>query len=444
MSILSDKSNFLAELKRRREAFAKQVSQPALIIIDAAPEQYQCQDNAYRYRQDSDFYYLTGFPEAKSCLVMMIHPDYDFPKESPVINYRLFVQERNYDEEIWTGPRIGVEGAVNDYGADSAYSIETAEDELKKLILDYHDRRIYFASQDPNSNASKLIEKMEGIILEKDRNLLDALVTLHEVRVVKTPYEIELMRQVCHLSADAHNLLIRESNMNECVLDGIFTGYVMSRECPRTAYPNIVASGSNATILHYGKNNRQMLGEDLVLIDAGGEYHGYAADITRTWPINGKFTEAQREIYELVLRAQKQCLALVRPGASFDELQDCAMQVLGQGLFELGIITDATDQTAIRQYYMHGIGHWLGMDVHDCSTFDRKQILFVPGMVLTVEPGLYFSPNLQVGDDVARYVGIGVRIEDDVVVTEDGCEILSSGALKEVADLEEYIGSADC
>lgn len=447
---MSKHESFTKELKERRDRFASLLKVPAIVILDAAPEQYQCPDNEYRYRQDSDFYYLTGFKEPESCMVMLVHPDYDFPGEKPIYNYRLFVRPRDPEKEVWTGPRVGVERAVLDYGADSAYPINECEEHLKKLLLDYRDRHVYFSSRNPNSPASTAIECLRVAHLDDfTKNLYNALVPLHQLRVVKTPYEIEMMRHVCQLSADAHTYLMKQTDptMNEYVLDGMFTGYVMSRGCPRLAYPNIVASGNNATILHYETNNRQMQNGDLVLIDAGGEYNGYSADITRTWPVNGKFTQAQREIYQLVLNVQKECIKMVKPGCTLGELQNFAMDRFALALAQMGVIK-IPNQLSVRQFYMHGIGHWLGMDVHDCLNVpNSRNIPFQPGMILTVEPGLYFSRDRefdQYTDEryASKYRGIGVRIEDDILVTPDGCEVLSHQSPKEIDDMKQVFGQA--
>lgn len=438
MLSFSHSTDFSIELKTRRLNFAKKLNHPCIVVIDAAPEQYICNDNEYRYRQDSDFYYLCGFPESNSCLVMLIHNDYDFLDQDPIINYRLYVQPRDKNQEIWSGPRIGPHGAVQKYGADSGHSIiDKAEQDLTQLFIDYKDQNIYFSSRDSNSIASKVINKLCDSFKHKIRN---ALIPLHDLRVIKTSFEIELLRYSCEISSQAHNNLLNISGWNEYIYDGAFTGYVMSKGCKRLAYPNIIGSGTNSTILHYQKNHDIIQNGDLVLVDAGGEYRGYASDITRTWPSNGKFSETQQNIYELVLRVNKECIEKIRPGIEFNVLEDHAIKILGQGLFDLGIITNKNLST-IRQFYMHSLGHWLGMDVHDCFTLDIHETTLKAGMVFTIEPGLYFSPYLDVDcytnkQIFERYCGIGIRIEDDILVTENGHEVLSSNAVKELREIE--------
>jgi Xaa-Pro aminopeptidase len=436
-------SSFNDELSRRRERYARSIGHPCLIIIDAASEKFMCPHNEYRYRQDSDFYYLTGFPEPEAILLM-------FVTRRLKIDYHLFVRSKDPSKEIWTGQREGQEGAISKYGANDAHPIEQSEEYLYQFIMKSIKLNfpVYFSSHNSESPSSKMIDKLKNIILFTEdnkqlnikQNLFNALVPLHKLRLIKTPYEIDLLRKVCQISSDAHTQLMIQSRvgMNEYALDGLFTGYVMQNGCPRIAYPNIVGSGSNATILHYEKNNKKIKDGDLVLVDAGGELEGYAADITRTWPINGRFTKEQREIYELVLSVQKKCIDSVSPGVNFKDLQQLACDMFGEGLINLGIIRKTNKETVCK-FYMHNLGHFLGMDVHDCLTCDYKDVILLSGMVITIEPGLYFSPYLVSNTNVngkilSKYSGIGVRIEHDILVTNDGCEVLSL-APKEITDI---------
>lgn len=406
-------------------------------ILRAAPVSVRSHDVEYPYRQDNDLLYLTGFPEPETTCVLA--PGTEHP-------FAMFVRPRDKDKEIWTGIRAGVDGAKTVYGADAAHTVDELEARLPKLIE--HAPVVYYA---PGRDQRFNTRVFELFAWARDnharsgagpRGLLDPGTILHEMRLFKTPEEVETLARAIAIAGDAHERAMRETRPGafeyeiEALLD-----YTFRRQgATGPAYPSIVASGANATILHYVENSRQMRDGELLLIDAGAEYGGYCADITRTFPVGTRFESRQRALYELVLAAQEAAIAAIRPGAGFEDPHRRALDTLVDGLLELGLLKGqhdaALESGAYRQFYMHRTSHWLGMDVHDVGVYrvgDAPRTL-APGMVLTVEPGLYVAPDCETV--APEWRGIGIRIEDDVLVTADGARVLSAAVPKRPDDIE--------
>lgn len=425
----------------RRQRFLGELPAGSLALLAAAPVAIRSNDVEYPYRQDNDFYYLTGFPEPEAlCLLDTGAPE----------RFTLFVRPRDPDRETWTGKRYGVEGARERFAADAAYTVDRFE-ELFAKVLDARERLYFALGRDERLN-QRVLEHVRRSQATRDRSgaaalaLLSPVDVLHEMRLRKAPDEIERMRRAAAISAVAHReaLLAARPGASEHEIEATIDFAFRRLGGTGPAYPSIVASGANATILHYTGNSRRMCEGDLLLIDAGAEYDHYCADVTRTYPVGAKFSSEQRSVYEIVLEAQKKAIDQVAPGVSFDDVHDTALRVLVEGLRSLGVLTtsldEAIEKSAYRPYYMHRTSHWLGMDVHDvgrCRLEDKPRRL-EPGMVLTVEPGLYFAES--VNDGAARFRGTGVRIEDDVLVTAEGHDVLTVEITKEADTLERIAG----
>ncbi len=431
----------VSEYKRRRRALVKAMPADSVLILPAAAEVVRNRDVHYPFRQSSDFFYLTGLSEPDAVLVI-----------APGRNggeFVLFCHERDPKREIWDGPRVGTDGAKTHFGADEAHPLGKVDKELPKLLEGR--RRLYYPVGD-TPDLDRQVMDWVRIVRAKARagvRAPDEFVVagrlLHELRLFKTPLEVDTMRRAARISAAAHIRLmeacrpgIREYELEaelayRCGLDG----------ARFQAYPPIVGGGANACTLHYVANQDRLHDGDLILIDAGCELDGYASDITRTFPVNGRFTKPQRELYDLVLAAQQAAIAKAVPGRRWNAPHKAAVRTLTRGLVELGILKPKGKSVArlikkgkYRPFYMHRTGHWLGMDVHDVGDYmvDGKWRGLGPGMVLTVEPGLYIPPDAEGVPD--RYRGVGIRIEDDVLITEDGNEILSRDAPKDADAIE--------
>ncbi|MGK7907983.1 MAG: aminopeptidase P N-terminal domain-containing protein [Synechococcus sp.] len=433
--------------KARRQRLAEQLGQGTAIVRSGSLAVMN-NDVEYPFRQNSDFYYLTGFNEPNAVAVIAPHhPEHQFV---------LFVRPREREKEIWTGYRTGVEKAKEHYGADEAFPIQELDEKLPEYLKDA-DRIYYHPSLDESFN-HKVFGFWQAQLRHYPRRgrapiaLTDLSHILHTLRNIKTDEELQMMRKSANIGAEAHNLARAAVHPGkyEYEIEALIEGYFRQQGCIGPAYPSIVASGANACILHYIENTQQMQDNDLLLIDAGCCYGYYNSDITRTFPINGKFNFAQKTIYELVLDAQEAAIAQVKPGNTYNQPHDTAVRIITEGLVELGLLVPENgedidkliEDDKYKAFYMHRTGHWLGIDVHDVGPYkdgDDEWRTFQPGMVLTVEPGIYISPDREVeelshvGDE---WRGIGVRIEDDVLVTEDGCEVLTAGTPKAVADIE--------
>ena len=429
------------EYRRRRRHLLAALGETGVALLTAAPERVRNGHTHYPYRQSSDFSYLTGFPEPEALLVLV-----PGRKEGEVV---FFCRPRDPERERWEGHRAGVEGAVARYGADQAFPIGALDEELPKLLHD-RDQLHYPFGHDADLDARVMTwiravraQARAGVRAPTVLVNLDAL--LHEARLFKSKAEVKLMRRAGRLSAAAHRQVMRfcQPGRWEYELEAEFARVCAASGSRFQAYPAIVGGGANGCILHYAANDQRLKDGDLVLIDAGGELEGYAADITRTYPVNGRFTPPQRELYELVLAAQEAAIAKVVPGNRWIEPHEAAVKTLTRGLVELGLLPGGRKAVpklicdeAYKPYFMHRTGHWLGMDVHDVGDYKRTGDWrrFEPGMALTVEPGLYLAPERE--EVPERFRGIGIRIEDDLVVTADGHEVLTHQAPKTVAEIE--------
>ena len=408
---------------RRKELLSK-LDDNAVVIVSTNSEQKRNSDVNYPFRPDSSFWYLTGFIEADAIAV--------FSKN----NYTIFLKPKDVTKEIWNGLRLGVEMAPKTLLANNAYDIDTFLDKIESLLTS--ESSLYFDA--PGNIGWKDVSstnKLNQSIALKFRNrtqLLDPY--LSEMRLIKDSTEIQHMQTAADLASRAHmQAMIRtRPGLYEFHITAEFDT-LFRKEDSEHSYPPIVAGGENACILHYNENNKLLNDGELLLIDAGCEILGYASDITRTFPINGKFSEPQKEIYEIVLKAQKSAIASIVPGEAVNKPHEVACDVITQGLIKLGIMDDAS---SLRDFYMHGTGHWLGLDVHDVGTkeIDNTIRKFKVGMVTTVEPGIYIRKSDKVDP---KYWNIGIRIEDDVLVTEDGHHILSKAAIKELEDIEQLM-----
>lgn len=432
------------EYPRRRQQLMARMSANSVAIIPSAPVTVRNRDVEHPYRQDSDFYYLTGFAEPHA-LLLLIPGRAD--GESIV-----FCQDKNKDQEIWTGRRLGPDAAPKQLACEQAFSIHDVDEQVPALLAGCD--RIYthlglHADFDRQLmhwvNAVKGQVRL-GIHAPHEIHALDHL--LHEQRLLKSPAEIAVMQRAADISAEAHTRAMQtvKPGAYEYQLEAEMMRVFMSAGSRWPAYPSIVGAGDNACILHYTENNAVIQDGDLILIDAGCELDYYASDITRTFPANGRFSEPQKALYQLVLDAQYAALEQVKPGNRWQQPHDAAVRVLVRGLLQLGLLQGEEDalieQQAYRSFYMHKTGHWLGMDVHDVGDYrqDGEWRRFEAGMVLTVEPGLYIAPDDDSVDEQWR--GIGIRIEDDVVVTEQGHHVLTSGVVKTIADIEALMQSA--
>ncbi len=422
----------------RRRAFMDRIGPNATAILPSAPVAARSNDVDYSYRQDNDLLYLTGFPEPESvCVLTPGHPKEEFV---------MFVRRRDPERETWTGRRAGVEGAIETYGAQAAYPIE----QLEAKINDYageRDQLYYVFGRDATLN-QRVTTWLQRWRQMRPRSGSGPMATLdpgeivHEMRLVKSGAELECMRRAIAITADGHDAAMRAAcdAMYEYEIEALLDYTFRKQGASGPAYPSIVAGGENATILHYTNNDQRLRAGELLLIDAGAEYGGYCADVTRTFPIGSCFNGAQRAIYELVLQAQLAAIAVIRPGARVDEPHARAVDVLVDGLLALGLLTGERQEIIAKElykpFYMHRTGHWLGMDVHDVGKYklEGNARVLEPGMVLTVEPGIYIAPGCANVD--ARYHGIGVRIEDDVLVTATGHEVLSMAIPKQPKELE--------
>ena len=429
----------LAEFMRRMEP-------GSVAVLPAAREARRSNDTEYRYRQDSDFYYVTGFSEPEAVAVIApSHPEH---------KYTLFVRPRDPEREVWDGRRAGVEGARETYGADAAFPVAEFGEKLGDLLNGA--RSLYYRLGDGNPDLdSKIVRQIARMRAMGRRGvhppaaIIDPGSILHEMRLVKAVEEVALMRRAAEISAEAHREAMRRARpgMKEYEVEALIEYVFRKSGASGPAYTTIVGAGANATILHYIQNDAELRDGDLLLIDAGAEFETYAADITRTFPVSGRFTDAQRRIYQLVLRAQEECIQMVRPGVTLDEMHRRSVEIITEGMVGLGLLqgdpSKLVEDEEYKKFYMHRLGHYLGMDVHDVGRYhteEREARPVEPGIVMTVEPGIYVAADAEGVPD--EYRGIGVRIEDDVLVTAAGHEILTAAAPKQVEEIEGLMASA--
>ncbi len=420
----------LAEFMRRMEP-------NSVAILPSAREMTRSNDTEFRFRQDSDFYYLTGFSEPES--VAVITPGRDE-------KFTLFVRPRDPEKEIWNGRRAGVEGARETYGADAAFPVEEFRAKLGDLMNGA--RNLYYrlgGRPDMDEAVISELARMRSLGrkgVQAPHAIIDPGSVLHEMRLFKTEEEVAHMQRAADIASEAHREAMKQAKpgMREYEVEALIE-YVFRRSgSAAPAYNSIVGAGANATILHYVNNDAEIKDGDLLLVDAGAEYQGYASDITRTFPVGSRFSEAQREIYELVLDCQQQCIGMVAPGVTLEEMHKRSVEILTEGMVRLGLlqgdVAKLIEEEQYKKFYMHRLGHYLGLDVHDVGLYyrDGEPRAMEPGIVMTVEPGIYVSETAEAVPD--KYRGIGVRIEDDVLVTPDGHLVLTHAAPKQVEEIE--------
>jgi len=431
------------EYARRRRNLMGLMEPNSIAIIPSAREQLRSRDTEFPFRQDSDFYYLSGFCEPDAVLVLIPGRRHG--------QFVMFCRDRDPGVELWNGYRAGPDGACAEYGADDAFPIGDIDDILPGLIEGRE--RVYYSMGRSagfdrqimgwvNSIRSK---EAAGAVPPGEFNNLNHM--LHDMRLLKSAAELRLMRRAADITARAHQRAMRQCRpgMHEYQLEAELQHEFLTSGARHPAYLSIVGSGANACTLHYVANSAKMRDGDLVLVDAGCELDYYAADVTRTFPVNGRFSPPQRALYELVLRAQEAAIAEIRPGNHWNQPHDASVSVITAGLVELGLlrgkVANLVKRKAYRDFYMHRVGHWLGLDVHDVGDYrvGGEWRLLEPGMVMTVEPGIYVAPqNRKVA---AKWRGIGIRIEDDVVVTKDGCEVMTGKAPKTVEEIEALMAA---
>lgn len=430
----------VSEYQARRQALALELPPDSIAVIPAAKERLRNGDAHYRFRQDSDFYYLTGFnePDALLCIT-----------SGPNSNSILFNRPHNAQQEQWDGQRLGQNNAPKILGVDMAYAIERVPQTLPELLADcqavcysigrdvYWDNAILKAWQTVKQHCRRGQKAPDSFH--------DLSTLISEMRLLKSEAELKLMQTAAAISVDAHQRAMRHARKAdyEYELEAELLYEFTRQGCRSVAYDSIVASGNQACILHYTQNNQPLCDGTLVLIDAGGEFENYASDITRTFPVNGCFNAEQRAIYTLVLKAQRAAISKLRPGALWSDCQTIIIKALTEGLVDLGILQGQVDELIVKEaykrFYMHQSGHWLGLDVHDSGLYKKnnKSRRLEPGMVLTVEPGIYIPKGME--GVHARWQGIGIRIEDDVKITDKGCEVLTAGLVSDPDDIEAMV-----
>ncbi|MBC3377642.1 Xaa-Pro aminopeptidase [Serratia fonticola] len=432
------------EFHKRRQALLAQMAPASAAVIFAAPEATRSADSEYPYRQNSDFWYLTGFNEPEAVLILV--------KSDETHNHSvLFNRVRDLTAEIWFGRRLGQDAAPAKLGVDRALAFDEINDQLHLLLngLDvvYHAQGQYAYADEILFGALDKLRKGFRQNLEAPATLTDYRPWLHDMRLFKSAEEVAVMRRAGEISAMAHTRAMEKCRpgMFEYQLEGEILHEFNRLGARFPSYNTIVGSGENGCILHYTENECEMRDGDLVLIDAGCEYRGYAGDITRTFPVNGKFSKPQREVYDIVLASINKALEMFKPGISIREVNDQVVRIMIAGLVELGVMKGDVEQLfaeqAHRQFFMHGLSHWLGLDVHDVGHYgsaSRDRVL-EPGMVLTVEPGLYIAPDADVPQE---YRGIGIRIEDDILITQGGNENLTASVVKDADAIEALMAAA--
>ena len=427
----------------RRSELSKKVLDDSAIIVASSPVKSRISDTDYLYRQDSNFYYLSGYEEPES--ILLIRP---YAKKD---NFIIFCRDRDPLKEQWDGFRSGQTGAVQDFGADKSLSISSVDSLMPELLEGA--KNIYYSMSSPCGLDQRINTWVDQIRLntragaEPPQNLLSLDSVIHEMRLLKSDEEIEVMKQAAEITTEAHIRAMKavKPGMFEYQLEAEYL-YAFNKNGARApAYNSIVGGGNNACILHYVENNSELKDGDVVLVDAGCEYKYYASDVTRTFPVNGSFTEEQKQIYSVVLEAHKQSMGQLKPGNKWNLAHEKSVEVIVEGLIDLGIIKsskkEAIDTGEYSKYYMHRIGHWLGMDVHDVGSYkqDGDWRDLEPGMVMTIEPGIYIMDSLEGVED--KWKGIGVRIEDDVLVTKKGFEVLTPDIPRSIEEVESTVQS---
>ncbi len=429
------------EFQQRRKNLMALMGEGSIAILPAAPTRTRNRDVEYPYRQDSDFYYMSGFIEPEA--VMVLKPGRTHGE------FIMFCRERDPEKEMWDGGIVGPEGVCEDFDADDAFPISDIDEILPGLIEGCD--KLYY-SMGSNPDFDKRVMGWINVIRSKVRNgaqppnefiVLDHF--LHDLRLYKSKKEIQIMKKAGRISAEAHVAAMKScaAGMMEYQLEGVYLQHFIQNGCRSPAYPSIVGGGANACTLHYIDNDKELLSGDLVLVDAGCEYQYYAGDITRTYPVNGRYSKEQRALYEIVLEAQFAAIEQVVPGNNWDQPHQAAVEVVTQGLLDLGILkgrlSTLIKKEAYKPFYMHKTGHWLGIDVHDVGEYkvgDEWRML-EPGMTLTIEPGIYIPPGAK--NVAKKWQGIGIRIEDNALVTKEGCELMTDKAPRDIEDIEQLM-----
>jgi Xaa-Pro aminopeptidase len=416
------------EYAKRRTALAEKLQKHSITVLVSAKAQQRSNDTEYPYRQNSNFYYMCGFKEDNSALVII-------KKEKKVKTY-LFVQKKDELLELWTGKRLGQKGAKAIFDVDVVLTMDRFDKKIAELLKDKLSIYIDFTMQD--ERLDKLRHMTSHLALHQNISH-----KVGELRLCKSEAEIALIKKALSITKDAHHLAMKKAKTlsGESELQAEIEYVFKKQGAYSDAYTSIVACGNNANTLHYIKNDDKLQNNKLILIDAGCEYDYYASDITRTIPVSGKFTKAQKELYSMILSVEKEIISMVKAGVMRTDLHSHSEELLCKGLISLGIlkgdVKKLIKKKKLKKYYPHGIGHWMGLDVHDTGPYKDikgREIPLLAGMVMTVEPGIYINKN----DTTVpkRFRGIGIRIEDDILVTKDGCENLSSEIFKEIEDIE--------
>lgn len=435
----------MSDFKRHRDNFFAKMVDNSVAFFPAGNEVTRSNDTEYAFCQNKNLYYLTGFNEPDALLVLL--------KRDNTEQAILFSLPKDKKQEVWHGRRVGQEKACQAYGFDQCFTLE----EQSELITQYLNglTHVYFAFDDKQltQHVFDLLAQVRATIRQGAKvptNLIDASPIINELRLIKSANEIELMRQANFISCLAHKRAMQKTKAGlfEYQIENEILHEFTRHGARHAAYATIVAGGDNANILHYTDNSEPLKSNDLLLIDAGGELSGYAADITRTFPVNGKFTAPQKSLYQLVLETKNQVISAIKPGVTFAQLNDIANKCLTSGLFDLGVLSgdlaELIKEKACKKYFIHGLGHWLGLDVHDVGDYhineEKAQCrAFAQGMVLTIEPGLYMP--LDDTELESQWRGIGIRIEDNIVVTEDACENLTANCPETVNDIEALMAN---
>lgn len=433
----------VAEFTRRRRQLMRMAGPDAILILPAAAEKVRSNDSHYPYRQDSDFWYLTGFDEPEAVLVLV-------PGRAAGETL-LFCRERNPERETWDGARLGPEGAVETLGMDDAYPWEDMDEILPRLI-EGRNRVYYHFGRDTDFDLTLIgwVKRVRSQVkqgAQPPHEFQELGHLLHDLRLFKSAAERRLMKESARIAALAHVDAMKAARpgMYEYEIEAELL-YRFRRHGALPSYNPIVGAGANACVLHYVSNNAKMEDGDLLLIDAGAELHGYASDITRTFPVNGRFTPAQRALYDLVLEAHAAAVSVVAPGVPWIAMHEAAVEVLTEGMLRLGLLKGTLKQClkeqAYLRFYMHKTGHWLGLDVHDVGDYriDGEYRLLEPDMVFTIEPGLYIPPDA--AGVAAKWRGIGIRIEDDVIVTRQGGQIITGDVPRDADEIQQLMAQA--
>lgn len=427
--------------KERRTKLAKHLENAAL-ILPAHPEFIRNHDVHHTYRQDTNLFYLTGFEEPESVFIFR-------PGKKP--ETVLFVREKNVERETWDGFRYGPKAAAEEFHMDETYTFDKFQEIAPELLLDVE--KVYYKIFQDKEFDAKMDVVLHAVQAKKRRSgkgilpIYDSYPLIGEQRLIKTPTEIEALRSACRISAEAHVEVMKQvcPGRNERHIHGIFINEIFARGCVREGYGGIVAGGANCTTLHYVFNDQSLKDGDLLLIDAGGEFDYFTGDITRTYPVNGVFSPVQKRLYQKVLTLQKSLIQMIQPGVVFSKFQEQAISGLVDIMLDEKLLkgskTEIIENKTYMKYYPHGVSHFLGMDVHDAGMVEINGASrpLESGMCFTIEPGIYIPQNDNSAPEELR--GIGIRIEDDVLVTATGCEVMTAAALKEISDLEGVIGS---